>query len=58
MGVAVGSGKALNKIQWDKDGRKVAIGSSDARVHVYDVGEVSVGIRGVRELIDHDVQVT
>ncbi|CAG8463596.1 9080_t:CDS:10 [Paraglomus brasilianum] len=40
VGVAVGSGKALNKIQWDKDGRKVAIGSSDARVHVYDVGEL------------------
>ncbi|CAG8568573.1 1319_t:CDS:10 [Paraglomus occultum] len=40
VGVAVGNGKALNKIQWDKDGRKVAIGSSDARVHVYDVGEL------------------
>ena len=44
MGVAVGNGKALNKIQWDKEGRKVAIGSSDARVHIYDVGEVSVGM--------------
>ena len=32
--------RALNKIQWDKDGKRVAIGSSDGRVHVYDVGEV------------------
>ncbi|CAG8778724.1 8452_t:CDS:2, partial [Racocetra fulgida] len=35
----VGQGKALNKIQWDKEGRKTAIGSSDGRVHIYDIGE-------------------
>uniref|UniRef100_A0A1D1Z0P9 Cytoplasmic dynein 1 intermediate chain 1 n=1 Tax=Anthurium amnicola TaxID=1678845 RepID=A0A1D1Z0P9_9ARAE len=40
VGLNVGSGKALNKIQWDKEGRKVAIGSSDAKVHVYDIGEL------------------
>jgi dynein intermediate chain len=32
--------RALNKIQWDKEGKRAAIGSSDGRVHVYDVGEV------------------
>ncbi|CAB4410191.1 unnamed protein product [Rhizophagus irregularis] len=32
--------RALNKIQWDKDGKRAAIGSSDGRVHVYDVGEL------------------
>lgn len=37
----VGSGKALNKIAWDKEGKKTAIGSSDGRVYVYDIGEVS-----------------
>jgi dynein intermediate chain len=37
----VGSGKALNKIAWDKEGRKTAIGSSDGHVYVYDIGEVS-----------------
>ncbi|CAG8594467.1 13016_t:CDS:10 [Dentiscutata erythropus] len=36
----VGNGRALNKLQWDKEGRRVAIGSSDGRVHVYDVGEL------------------
>ncbi|CAG8710352.1 37729_t:CDS:10, partial [Gigaspora margarita] len=35
----VGNGRALNKLQWDKEGRRAAIGSSDGRVHVYDVGE-------------------
>ncbi|CAG8557302.1 14171_t:CDS:10 [Ambispora leptoticha] len=34
-------GRALNKINWDKDGRRVAIGASDGRVHVYDIGELS-----------------
>ena len=28
----VGSGKALNKLTWDKEGKKVAIGSSDGHV--------------------------
>ncbi|CAG8492537.1 17708_t:CDS:10 [Acaulospora morrowiae] len=37
----VGQGRALNKIQWDKEGRKTAIGSSDGRVHIYDIGELS-----------------
>ncbi|CEG70977.1 Putative WD40 repeat-like protein [Rhizopus microsporus] len=37
----VGSGKALNKLAWDKEGRKTAIGSSDGHVYVYDVGEVA-----------------
>ncbi|CAG8745995.1 14767_t:CDS:2, partial [Racocetra fulgida] len=31
--------RALNKLQWDKEGRRAAIGSSDGRVHVYDIGE-------------------
>ncbi|RIB17466.1 WD40-repeat-containing domain protein [Gigaspora rosea] len=38
----VGQGKALNKVQWDKEGRKTVIGSSDGRVYVYDIGELSV----------------
>ncbi|KAG1047948.1 hypothetical protein G6F46_003186 [Rhizopus delemar] len=37
----VGSGKALNKLAWDKEGRKTAIGSSDGHVYVYDVGELA-----------------
>lgn len=34
------SDRALNKLQWDQEGKKVVIGSSDGRVHVYDVGEL------------------
>ncbi|KAI8329292.1 WD40-repeat-containing domain protein [Chlamydoabsidia padenii] len=37
----VGSGKALNKLAWDKEGRKTAIGASDGRVYVYDIGEIA-----------------
>ena len=38
----IGSGKALNKLAWDKEGKKAAIGSSDGHVYVYDIGEVRV----------------
>ncbi|KAI7861592.1 WD40-repeat-containing domain protein [Spinellus fusiger] len=37
----VGSGKALNKLAWDKEGKRTAIGSSDGRVYVYDIGEIA-----------------
>nr|CAG8432988.1 7438_t:CDS:10 [Entrophospora candida] len=33
-------GRALNKLCWDKEGKKAAIGSSDGRVHIYDIGEL------------------
>ncbi|KAJ3216329.1 hypothetical protein HDU67_009680 [Dinochytrium kinnereticum] len=36
----VGNGKALNKLDWDKEGKKVAIGSSDAHCYIYDLGEL------------------
>ncbi|KAJ3385287.1 hypothetical protein HDU92_003125 [Lobulomyces angularis] len=36
---SVGTGKALNKVAWNKDGKKVALGSIDGFVYVYDVGE-------------------
>jgi dynein intermediate chain len=35
--------QGLNKLAWDrKEGRRVAIGSSDGRLYVYDVGELAV----------------
>lgn len=37
----VGSGKALNKLAWDKDGKRTAIGSSDGRVYIYELGDVA-----------------
>ncbi|KAJ3326999.1 hypothetical protein HDU76_012439 [Blyttiomyces sp. JEL0837] len=39
--VTVGSGKALNKLEWDREGKKAAIGSSDGHVYIYDIGEIS-----------------
>ncbi|ORX94506.1 WD40 repeat-like protein [Basidiobolus meristosporus CBS 931.73] len=38
----VGSGRGLNKIEWDKEGRKAAIGSSDGHLYVYDIGDMAV----------------
>ena len=40
----VGSGKALNKLAWDKEGKKTAIGSSGGHVYVYYIGEVRLKI--------------
>lgn len=39
----IGSGRALNKMQWDrKDGRRAAIGGSDGRLYVYDIGDMAI----------------
>ncbi|PFH51047.1 hypothetical protein AMATHDRAFT_75234 [Amanita thiersii Skay4041] len=39
----VGSGRALNKLQWDhKEGRRVAMGGSDGRLYVYDIGDMAI----------------
>ena len=38
--MTVGTGRALNKLAWDKkDGRKAALGSSDGTVCIYEVGD-------------------
>jgi hypothetical protein len=38
----VGNGKAINRLDFEKDGKKVGLGASDGRLHVYDIGEVSL----------------
>lgn len=39
----VGSGRALNKLQWDKkDGRRTALGGSDGRLYIYDIGDMAL----------------
>ena len=40
---SVGSGRALNKMQWDrKEGRRVVLGGSDGRLYVYDIGDMAI----------------
>ncbi|XP_026070252.1 cytoplasmic dynein 1 intermediate chain 2 isoform X2 [Carassius auratus] len=33
---------ALNRVRWTHSGREVAVGDSEGRVHIYDVGEISL----------------
>ncbi|TPX60827.1 hypothetical protein PhCBS80983_g01515 [Powellomyces hirtus] len=41
VSMSTGTGKALNKLAWDKEGRRTATGSSDGQLYVYDLGEIS-----------------
>lgn len=39
----VGIGRAINKIQWDrKDGRRAALGGSDGKLYIYDIGDMAI----------------
>ena len=39
----VGTGRAINKLSWDrKDGRRAALGGSDGKLYVYDIGDMSL----------------
>ncbi|KAK7445441.1 hypothetical protein VKT23_014860 [Stygiomarasmius scandens] len=43
VSTSVGSGRALNKLQWDKkDGRRAALGGSDGKLYVYDIGDMAM----------------
>ena len=43
MSTTVGSGRAINKLQWDrKDGRRAALGGSDGRLYIYDIGDMAI----------------
>ncbi|KAJ3054967.1 hypothetical protein HK097_000192 [Rhizophlyctis rosea] len=37
----VTNGKALNKLKWDREGQKIASGSSDGHVYIHDLGEIA-----------------
>ncbi|KAJ2644221.1 hypothetical protein GGF44_000747 [Coemansia sp. RSA 1694] len=39
---SIASGRALNKLAWDRPGRRIAAGGADGVVSVYDVGDLSV----------------
>lgn len=38
--VTVDGNPALNRVRWAHSGREIAVGDSDGRVYIYDVGEV------------------
>lgn len=39
----VGSNRAINKLKWDsKDGRRAAMGGSDGKLYIYDIGDMSI----------------
>ncbi|KAH6916133.1 dynein intermediate chain [Coprinopsis sp. MPI-PUGE-AT-0042] len=43
VSTTVGSGKGLNKLQWDKkDGRRAALGGSDGHLYIYDIGDMAI----------------
>lgn len=39
----IGGGKAINKLAWEKkEGKRAALGSSDGRVFIYDIGDMAI----------------
>ena len=37
------SGRAINKLAWDrKDGRRAALGCSDGKLYIYDIGDAGI----------------
>lgn len=43
VSTTVGQGRAINKLQWDhKDGRRAALGGSDGKLYVYDIGDMAL----------------
>ncbi|KAI0705138.1 WD40 repeat-like protein [Cytidiella melzeri] len=43
VSTSVGQGKAINKLQWDhKDGRRAALGGSDGKLYIYDIGDMAL----------------
>lgn len=43
VSTAVGTGHAINKLQWDrKDGRRAALGGADGHLYIYDIGDMAL----------------
>ena len=39
----VSPGRAINKLTWDrKDGRRIALGGSEGKLFVYDIGDMAI----------------
>ncbi len=43
VSTAVGESRAINKLKWDfKEGRRAAMGGSDGKIYVYDIGDMAI----------------
>ncbi|TCD65904.1 hypothetical protein EIP91_002019 [Steccherinum ochraceum] len=43
VSTAVSSGRAINKLRWDhKEGRRAALGGSDGKLYIYDIGDMAL----------------
>lgn len=43
VSTTVSSGKAINKLRWDhKEGRRAALGGSDGKLYIYDIGDMAL----------------
>ncbi|KIM56500.1 hypothetical protein SCLCIDRAFT_17183 [Scleroderma citrinum Foug A] len=43
VSTSVALARAINKLQWDrKDGRRVALGCSDGKLYIYDIGDMAI----------------
>lgn len=43
MSTTVCADHAINKLQWDrKEGRRAALGGSDGRLYIYDIGDMAI----------------
>ena len=40
--VAIEGASALNRVRWAQAGKEVAVGDSEGRIWIYDVGEVRI----------------
>lgn len=40
--VAIEGASALNRVRWAQGGKEVAVGDSEGRIWIYDVGEVHI----------------
>lgn len=45
--MAIEGASALNRVRWAQAGKEVAVGDSEGRIWIYDVGEVHVILWGL-----------
>jgi len=44
--VAPDAPRGLNKLAWDREGKRAALGSSDGQLHIYDIGTLATPAEG------------